>query len=90
MPPPVTKGRGWTGRLELKPIKGIEIVGPLPPEVQLYTVFSAGVVADSREPAAARALVHFLASPAAADAIRASGMEPMGAAVPARVPAVAE
>ena len=75
---------------ELKPIKGVDIVGPLPPEVQFYTVFSAGVVADSREPAVARALVHFLASPAAADAIRASGMEPMGAAVPARVPAVAE
>ena len=29
---------------ELKPIKGIDLVGPLPPQVQQYTVFSAGVV----------------------------------------------
>jgi len=72
---------------ELKPIKGIDLVGPLPPEVQQVTVFSAGVLADSREPAASRALLRFLASPQAAPAIIASGMEPMGAAT---VPAVAK
>ena len=32
---------------ELKPIKGIDLVGPLPPQVQQYTVFSAGVVKDA-------------------------------------------
>jgi molybdate transport system substrate-binding protein len=73
---------------ELKPIKGIELVGPLPPEVQLYTVFSAGILADARQPQAARALIHFLASPAAAPAIEASGMEPMATAA-APVPAAA-
>ncbi|WP_158813317.1 extracellular solute-binding protein [Methylocapsa sp. S129] len=62
---------------ELKPIAGIDIVGPLPPEVQKFTVFSAGVVSGSREPEAARALVRFLASPDAAPAIAASGLEPM-------------
>jgi molybdate transport system substrate-binding protein len=37
-----------TGPYELKSIPGIEIVGPLPPEVQKYKVFSAGIVAGSR------------------------------------------
>ena len=63
---------------ELRPIPGIDLVGPLPPGLQRVTVFSAGVPARSREPDAARALIRFLASPAAAGAIVDSGMEPMG------------
>jgi molybdate transport system substrate-binding protein len=63
---------------ELKPISGIDLVGPLPPEVQQTTVFSAGMLATSHEPEAARALIRFLASPSAASAILESGMEPMG------------
>jgi molybdate transport system substrate-binding protein len=62
---------------ELKPIAGIDLVGPLPPEVQKFTIFSAGIVVGSREPEAAKALINFLASPAAAATIRESGMEPM-------------
>ncbi len=65
---------------ELRPIKGIDLVGPLPPEVQQVTVFSAGVLSDSREPEAAAALIRFLASPTAAGTIAASGMEPLGTA----------
>ncbi len=65
---------------ELRPIAGIELVGPLPPGLQRVTVFSAGVPTRSREPEAARALIRFLASPAAAHAIAESGMEPMGGA----------
>ncbi|KMO36165.1 ABC transporter substrate-binding protein [Methylobacterium tarhaniae] len=70
---------GFQQLSELKPVPGIEIVGLLPQEVQLYTVFSAGIVAGSREKEAARALVRFLASPEAAPAVRESGMEPLGA-----------
>ncbi|KMO16364.1 substrate-binding domain-containing protein [Methylobacterium platani] len=70
---------GFQQLSELKPVPGIEIVGLLPQDVQLYTVFSAGVVAGSRQPEAARALVRFLASPEAAAAVRASGMEPLTA-----------
>jgi molybdate transport system substrate-binding protein len=66
---------------ELRPIRGIDLVGPLPPELQQVTVFSAGILAASREPEAAGALVRFLASPAAAPAIADSGMEPLGTAV---------
>lgn len=62
---------------ELKPVHGIDLLGPIPAEVQQVTVFSAGVVAGSRHQEAARALIRFLASPAAAAAVRDSGMEPM-------------
>jgi molybdate transport system substrate-binding protein len=55
---------------------GIEIVGPLPPEIQAVTVFSAGVSATSREPEAARALVSYLASVETDGAKRRHGMEP--------------
>jgi molybdate transport system substrate-binding protein len=64
---------------ELKPVKGIDIVGPLPNELQKITIFSAGIAAGSKEPEAGRALIKFLASPAARDVIIASGMEPIPA-----------
>jgi molybdate transport system substrate-binding protein len=64
---------------ELKPVSGIDIVGQLPPEVQKITVFSAGIASVSKEPEAGKALIKFLASPAAAPAIVASGMEPVAA-----------
>jgi molybdate transport system substrate-binding protein len=64
---------------ELLPIQGIDFVGPLPPEVQRVTVVSAGIAANAKDPAAARALVRFLASPAASGAVIKSGMEPMAA-----------
>ena len=67
---------------ELRPVAGIDLLGPLPPEVQQYTVFSAGMLAGSGAPDAARALIRFLAAPAAAAAIRDSGMEPLGGGTP--------
>jgi molybdate transport system substrate-binding protein len=62
---------------ELLPVPGIEYVGPLPPDVQKVTVFSAGVAAGASKPDAARALIKFLASPAAVPAIRKSGLDPV-------------
>ncbi len=62
---------------ELLPIQGIDYVGPLPPEVQKVTLFSAGVVVGANEPDAARALIQFLASPAVVPAITKSGLEPV-------------
>src|SRR6185437_11162339 len=41
---------------ELKPVKGIDIVGPLPPDLQKITVFSAGIATGSKEPEAGKAL----------------------------------
>src|SRR3954464_10746756 len=64
---------------ELKPVAGIEIVGQLPPELQKIAVFSAGIASVSKEPEAGKALIKFLASPAAAPVIINSGMEPIAA-----------
>lgn len=61
---------------ELLPVPGIELVGPLPPDIQEITTFSAGIHAKAREPAATRALVDFFKSPTAAPVIRKKGMEP--------------
>jgi molybdate transport system substrate-binding protein len=59
---------------ELKPVRGIDIVGPLPPEIQNITVFSAGIATGAREPSAGQALISFLASPAAAPVLTNSGL----------------
>ena len=73
---------------ELLPIQGIEIVGPLPAEAQRVTVFSAGIAAASPHPAPARALVSFLASPAAAGIVKKSGMEPVAQSGQVAAPAL--
>jgi molybdate transport system substrate-binding protein len=64
---------------ELRPVPGVDIVGPLPSELQTVTIFSAGIATVSREPDAGKALIKFLASPAASTAIIKSGMEPIPA-----------
>ncbi len=61
---------------ELRPVKGIDIVGPLPPGAQRVTVFAAGIPTTAKHPEAAKALIRWLASPAAYAAIRNSGLEP--------------
>ena len=45
---------------ELEPVRGIDIVGPLPAAVQRTTRFAAGVAADAPDPAAARSLLERL------------------------------
>ncbi len=62
---------------ELLPVVGAEFVGPFPPEVQLYTLFAVAVGTGSKEPNAAKAFVDFLATPAAASAIKSKGIEPV-------------
>ncbi len=57
-------------------IPGIEIVGPLPAELQRSDPTSAAIMAGARDIAAAKALVEFLRTPAAAAVIKAKGMEP--------------
>ena len=62
---------------ELKPIPGIDIVGPIPDAVQSVTIYAAGIAAASANPAAARALIAFLSGPDAAATVRETGMETM-------------
>lgn len=66
---------GFQQLSELLPLEGIAIVGPLPAAVQINTIFSAGVCAASAQPEAARSLLDFMASAAAADTKRRHGME---------------
>ena len=61
---------------EVKGVPGTEYVGPLPADLQMYTIFSAGLFAGTREADAARALIRFLTTPEAAAAYQAGGMEP--------------
>jgi molybdate transport system substrate-binding protein len=60
---------------ELRPVKGIDIVGELPPGAQKVTVIAAGIPATSKQPDAAKALIQWLASPVAYPAIKKSGLE---------------
>jgi len=60
---------------ELVPVEGIELVGPFPPELQLITLFTAGMSPHTKNPEAARALLRFFADPAALAVIKAKGME---------------
>jgi molybdate transport system substrate-binding protein len=68
---------GFQQTSELLAEPGIDYVGPLPPEAQRVTVFSAGVAAGSRNAEVARALIRFLASSEAADIVAKTGLEPM-------------
>lgn len=61
---------------ELMAVPGIDIVGPIPDEVQLVTLFSAGISTAAANPQGARAWIAHLATPEAAAAIAASGMQP--------------
>ena len=62
---------------ELLPIQGIDYVGPLPPEVQRATLFSAGVATRSRNTDGAQDVISLLTSPAAAAMTAKSGLEPI-------------
>jgi molybdate transport system substrate-binding protein len=79
----VASGRvevGFQQLSELAHLEGIDVLGPLPPPIQIVTTFAAAVGTAARQPEAARALIAFLASPAAAEAKRCHGMEPADAA----------
>jgi molybdate transport system substrate-binding protein len=55
---------------------GVELAGPFPAELQQELVFAASVAADTKEPAAAKAFIDYLTTPAAASVIKAKGMNP--------------
>jgi molybdate transport system substrate-binding protein len=57
-------------------VAGIEIVGPLPGDLQDTVVFSAAIMAGAKDAAASKALIDFLSTPEAATVIKAKGLEP--------------
>jgi len=65
---------------EIVHASGVELAGVIAEEIQLNQIFAAAIVAGSQQVDAAKRLIAFLASDAAADAIRKGGMEPLGKA----------
>ena len=61
---------------EIVPVKGARMVGPLPESLQLWTVYASAIPANSTQPAAARAFVEALTSPAMAARWTAGGFQP--------------
>jgi len=60
---------------ELMAVSGIDIVGPLPDEIQSMTVFAAGISTAARHPEAGRTLIKFLSTPAASAVMQQKGMQ---------------
>jgi molybdate transport system substrate-binding protein len=67
---------GITQISEILPYAGAELVGPLPAEIQLYTVYPAALAAGTKEAGAAAALIKFLTAPAAIAVLKAKGLSP--------------
>jgi molybdate transport system substrate-binding protein len=61
---------------ELKQVDGIEVVGPVPHELQTPAVFSAGRMVTAKQADAADRLLRYLASPEVVPVLRQSGLEP--------------
>lgn len=66
---------GFNQTSEILAAQGVDLAGPLPAEIQNYSVFAAGIVTTSKQTDAAKALIAFLSSPAAAAAMKARGFE---------------
>jgi molybdate transport system substrate-binding protein len=72
----VARGEAEIGIAVINFVPGADFVGPLPAELQTYLQFVVGVGTSAKETEAAKALVKFLTSDAAAAVIKAKGMEP--------------
>ncbi|HEX5226838.1 MAG TPA: substrate-binding domain-containing protein [Bryobacteraceae bacterium] len=62
---------------ELRAVKGIDVVGPLPAGAQKVVLFSAGIATDSHNPDAAQRLIDFFLLPESAPVIKKSGLKPI-------------
>jgi molybdate transport system substrate-binding protein len=84
----VARGEAELGMVVITQIMttpGVQLAGPLPPELQSYVTFTAGISAAAPAPGAATLLLKSLMTPSTVAVIRAQGMEPVpGAATPGR------
>jgi molybdate transport system substrate-binding protein len=67
---------GFQQYSEMMHMSGIEVLGQMPPGCEIVSVFSAGLCAVSKQADAVRALIDFMRSPAAVEAMQRQGMEP--------------
>jgi molybdate transport system substrate-binding protein len=67
---------GMTQISEILPYAGAQLVGPLPADIQSVTVFTIAAAANAPQPEPAKALIRFLATPAAAAVLKAKGLDP--------------
>ncbi len=80
----VAKGEvalGFQQRAELIHVDGIEVVGDLPPAIQIVSTFSAGICAGSTQAQAVRELFDFMNSSVAGASLQRHGMQPAGAGI---------
>jgi len=68
---------GFQQIAELKPVPGVDLLGPIPESLQSVTIFSAGVVNGSLNVDAAQGLIAFLDSPQSAPVVQETGLEPI-------------
>jgi molybdate transport system substrate-binding protein len=61
---------------ELSHFTGVDYVGPLPADVQQFTMFSSGIIVGAKDADGAKTLVKFITAPSAAAAFKKRGMEP--------------
>jgi molybdate transport system substrate-binding protein len=77
--PMVAKGEvelGITGIATLIETPGINLVGPLPAEIQFYNVFTGGISTSTAHADASKEFIKFLSGPTAVPVIKSKGMEP--------------
>lgn len=67
---------GFQQQSELANLPGIDVLGPLPPAIQTITTFSGGISVLCSRPEVARALLEYMAAPAAAAVKQRFGMQP--------------
>jgi len=76
---PVATGEAELGigqASEIPLVPGVELLGPLPTELQSYTSVTAGIASRAKDGTGAKALIEFLTAPAAVEIYKAKGMEP--------------
>jgi molybdate transport system substrate-binding protein len=61
---------------ELAAVSGVDVVGPLPGDLQNVIVLAAGIMVNAKQPEAGKALIKFLTTPVSVSVIKAKGLEP--------------
>lgn len=78
----VVKGEADLAIQQMPELLGVEVVGPLPGDLQNVTTFAAGIPAASTQAEAAKTLIRFLQTPESAAVIKKHGLDPVPAAAP--------